>query len=376
MTTHVAVLGAGPSGRGLAHRLLVAGLDVTVVEAHPSRPWLATYACWTDELPAWLDPSTIAAQVSAVGVIGHTATELARGYSVFHTAALQRKLTLDDARVVGGRVADVDGGRIRLTDGTTVTADVVVDCRGSSARHAPRQTAFGIVVDAATARRHLDSADAVLMDWRATERDPGALPSFLYAIPLGDDEFLLEETCLAGRPALSLDVLEHRLRSRLRGTPTGVRRTERVSFPLTATSGRPWRHRPLRHGAAGGLLHPTTGYSVASALCEADRLVGAISAGRDPASTLWPRSARAVYRLRLRGLAVLLRLDAEETIGFFDAFFAMPLTAQRSYLSDRGDLSGTLAAMARVFAGLDMSVRADVARGCLDRPPPSGDVPD
>ncbi|MXP22196.1 lycopene cyclase [Gordonia sp. HNM0687] len=370
MTPHVAVLGAGPAGRGLAHRLLVAGFDVTVVEAHPTRPWRATYACWSDELPDWVAQTALAAQVDTVGVIGHTATELARGYSVFDTVALQRSLTLEDGHVVGGRVGEVDGGLVHLTDGTTVAADVVVDCRGTAARHAPRQTAFGIVVDEATARRHLDGGAALLMDWRTSGGDRALLPSFLYAIPLGDNEFLLEETCLAGRPALPLDVLERRLCDRLGGLPADVRRTERVSFPLLAASARPWRQHPFRYGAAGGFLHPTTGYSVAAALRGADEVVAAISAGTDPASALWPRAARAVYRLRLRGLGVLLKLDADQTLRFFDAFFAMPLSAQRGYLSDRGDLAATLEAMARVFAGLDMSMRTAVARGCLGVPQP------
>ncbi|MEE3850381.1 lycopene cyclase family protein [Gordonia sp. LSe1-13] len=369
MTRRVTVLGAGPAGRGVAHRMMVAGLDVTVVEAHPDREWRATYACWSDELPAWLDPTAIAAQVDSVRVIGTTDVEVDRGYTVCDTAALQRGLTLDDARVLQGRVAAVDGDRVRLADGTSIAGDVVIDCRGTAIKDAPRQTAFGIVVDAATAERYLDGAAAVIMDWRAGQvANRDELPSFLYAVPLGQGEFLLEETCLAGHPALPLDELERRLYGRLGSLADGARRTERVTFPLIAADRRPWRGRPFPFGAAGGFVHPTTGYSVAAALRTADDLVGAVLDGADPARRLWSPPARAVYDLRLRGLGVLLRLDPIQTTRFFEAFFAMPVARQRSYLSERDDLAGTLGAMSRVFGRLDNSLRATVARASAASP--------
>ncbi|WP_168706104.1 lycopene cyclase family protein [Gordonia paraffinivorans] len=374
MTGGVIVLGAGPAGRALAHRLLAAAAPVTVVDLNPERVWKSTFACWTDELPGWLADSAFAARLDRVGVAGTALEEVDRGYTVLDTPGLQRSLTLDGAEVVADRVVGIDGARVHLKSGRVLDGDVVVDCRGALPHPAPRQTAYGIVVDAATAAPVLEGHEAMLMDWRGGIVDRRRLPSFLYVVPLGDDEYLLEETCLAGMPALDLDELKRRLATRLGGLPSGIRRVEYVNFPLTGSSPQPWRESTFCFGAAGGFKNPTTGYSVANSLMCVDRVVGALAAGRDPIAEMWPAGVRAVHNLRLRGLSALLRLSPTQTIAFFEAFFAMPVEAQRSYLSRRDDLTGVMAAMTRVIRAVDMRTRVTVARGAMSTPEWAGDV--
>ncbi|WP_238422354.1 lycopene cyclase family protein [Gordonia sp. 'Campus'] len=374
MSSGVIVAGAGPAGRALVHRLVRAGVSATLVDPNPERVWRSTFACWSDELPDWLDPSAVAARTDRIGVAGHALEEIARGYTVFDTPGLQRSLAVDEAPTVTARVVDIDGGRVHLDDGSVLTGDAVVDCRGALPHDAPRQTAYGIVVDSATAAPVLAGHEALLMDWRGGAADRRALPSFLYVVPLGDGEFLLEETCLAGHPALGLDELERRLAERLGGMPSTIRRVEHVDFPLTGSSPRPWRDPTFRFGAAGGFKNPTTGYSVASSLMCTDAVVAALAAGRDPASDLWPAQTRAVHNLRLRGLNALLQLSPAQTVAFFEAFFAMPIAAQRSYLSDRDDLTGTMGAMTRVIRSVDMRTRSVVARGAMSMPDWAGDT--
>lgn len=43
----------------------------------------------------------------------------------------------------------------------------------------------------------------------------GEVPSFLYAMPLGNGRVFLEETCLVAKPALPFSVLKRRLQRRL-----------------------------------------------------------------------------------------------------------------------------------------------------------------
>lgn len=374
MTTRVAVLGAGPAGRALTHRLVSAGLPVTLVDPRPDRPWRATYACWTDELPHWVGSDVIAAQVDGVVVTAGTRRTIARGYCVLDTAALQQRLTIDGAHLVRGRVGAASRDSVLLTDGATLRADVVIDCRGPRTQGVPRQTAFGVVVDASTAAPFLDGSEAVLMDWRAGFIRAPSLPSFLYTVPLGNGEYLLEETCLAGYPALSVGALRARLADRLGGMPAGVRRTEHVAFGLLGATRRPWRDSPHTFGARGGFMNPTTGYSVAASLAAVDPLTRTVVGGGDPADALWPDRARAVYALRLRGLGVLLRLDETQMTMFFDAFFTLPIEAQRSYLSSRDDLVGTLRAMSRVFATARPGLQIRLTRGTIATPPWSDDV--
>ncbi|QTI67086.1 lycopene cyclase family protein [Gordonia polyisoprenivorans] len=369
------VVGAGPAGRALAHRLAHHGVPVTLIDSRVERRWTATYAAWTDELPAWLDDSVIAARTASVAAHAIHRRHIPRGYSVFDTVGLQRRLHLDGVDVVEARTRHVAADRVITDDGKVHRGATVFDCRGAaadgpSARAAPRQTAFGIVVGRDEAAPVLDGAEAVLMDWRAPREGPpwsprGAAPSFLYAVPVGDDAILLEETCLIGRPALPVAELADRLTTRLAGhgiTGEGARHRERVSFPVLIASPTPWRLEPLRFGAAGGFVNPTTGYGVATALRWADTAARAVADDEDTSEVLWPWRARQVWRLRLRGAAVLLGLDPVQTVRFFDAFLALPLESQRSYLSERTDLTGTLAAMRRVFAALDQPTRTTLVR--------------
>lgn len=364
----VAVVGAGPAGRALAHRLLLRGMSVTIVDPHPTASWRPTYACWTDELPPWLPANAVSAQVDSVEIRTPDTVRIARGYSVIDNEGLQRALTLDGARVVAERATRVAADHL-ITDSGIVRASVVVDARGTSGQ-GPRQTAFGVVVARERARPVLGAAEAVLMDWTPIDDiddatlDDSAVPSFLYAIPLDDERVLLEETCLAGDPPLTIARLRVRLEARLGGLTADALDTESVSFSLEGLDS-PWRRTPLPFGARGGLLHPATGYSIGMSLTAAGIVADAIAGGRAPADDLWPSGARGVHRLRTAGLHALLALDADQTRAFFDTFARLPVARQRAYLSGRTDLPGSVAAMLTLFARADHRTRRTLARAVL-----------
>ncbi|MQY31616.1 lycopene cyclase family protein [Nocardia aurantia] len=356
IVTDLIVCGLGPAGRALAHRARAHGISVLAIDPHPDRHWTATYAAWADELPAWLPPRTLAAELPRPVAWGTRRFEIDRRYTVFDNAALRDSLDLEGVRVIAGTVTDIrhagvtdirrdgDGtATVRLASGETHTARRVVDARGVRRRpELAEQTAFGVMVP----RQRWD--EPLFMDWRPDNgAAPTEPPSFLYAIPLNDETVLLEETCLAGRPALDLAVLRDRLRIRLRGRGIeldGTEPTERVRFPVEG--GRPGAG---RFGAAGGLLHPATGYSVAAALATAD----AVATGE----SIWPWQARAVHELRRTGLRALLTLSPTEIPVFFDGFFTLAPERQRAYLSDRANLPGMAATMRDLFTTVPAAVR-------------------
>ncbi len=365
----VAVVGAGPAGRSLAHRGARAGLDVVLIDRSPDRVWRSTYATWTDQLPDWTDATAIAPQVDSVAVRSPRHRVLSRGYTVLDTASLQRTLDLTGVRLVAGTATIVDETSVKLSDGRAVHARVVVDARGSVSTSGPAQTAYGVFVTAERARRILGDDVAVLMDWRpfdGTDRQP-RVPSFLYCLPVSADRVLVEETCLVGDPALSVGTLRDRLRTRMIShwfdVDVDVDDVEQVHFWVTGGGGRPWTSRPTTFGAAGGLMHPATGYSVAVSMQCADDVVAAIARHDHPAGALWPARTRLVHALRRRGLNALLGLDAETTVRFFDAFFALPAERQRAYLSARDDPKGVVAAMLSMMRVAHPSVGVAVARG-------------
>ncbi|MEU5409426.1 lycopene cyclase family protein [Nocardia asteroides] len=340
MRAPVIVCGLGPAGRAVAHRALAHGLAVTVIDPHPDRVWTPTYAAWADELPDWLDPAVVAATVPVPTAWALREHRIDRPYQVLDTAALQRSLRVDGAEVLADRVLALDAraGTVRTAAGLVRTGRVI-DARGLA--RSPRraeQTAYGVILPRAGT-----DGPPLFMDWRRDNgTGPDDPPSFLYALPLGPDTMLYEETCLAGRPALGPEVLRQRLEHRLRArgiAVSGTEPVERVRFPVQG--GTPGGG---RFGAAGGLTHPATGYSVAASLRAAD----AVATGSAPR----PPQARAVAALRRAGLRALLAIPPRDTAVFFDAFFALPAPKQRAYLSGDDDLRGTVAAMGALFAAL------------------------
>ncbi|MFE3193870.1 lycopene cyclase family protein [Nocardia sp. NPDC059240] len=360
MTDDLLICGAGPAGRALAHRAIAHGLTVTLIDPRPERRWTPTYAAWADELPDWVAPEAIAATVDRPVAWTHRRLELDRRYVVFDTAALQDSLDVSGARLLADRVTEItpaarhtahglDLPSVRLASGQVLPGARIIDARGiGRSAELAEQTAFGVIVE----RAQWPDADTYFMDWRDDNGAAADEPrSFLYAVPLGDDRVLLEETCLAGRPALSPDLLRDRLHHRLRSRGiglTGEEPVERVRFPLHGG-----RATSSAFGAAGALTHPATGYSVATAL----RLADATVAG-DPT---WPGSARAVRLLRQAGLRALLALPPTDIPVFFDAFFALPPAAQRAYLSGHDDLPGTTSAMTKLFLALPWRLRRRLA---------------
>ena len=359
--TDLLIVGAGPAGRALAHRAARHGVQVTLVDPAPEARWAMTIGAFVDDLPDWLDPTVVAAAADETVVYTPRRRSLPRAYAVLDAAALQDALTLDAVHVVPAAAARVTADRVHTVDGRQFTARVVVDARGAAevSTTIPRQRAVGTFVAAA------DTApEMVLMDWRAT---PVHRPSFSYRVRVDAHRDLVEETSLAADPTeIGRAELAQRNAARLPGARVGPAEwggDEWVDFPMYATAA-PWRQTPVRFGAAGGLMHPATGYSVAESLRWADVLAADLAAGGVGAA-LWPRSARWVYRLRLRGLAVLLGFDGPQITAFFDAFFALPIRTQRAYLSGRTDLTGVLAAMLAVFVRVPWRLRVAVALGFL-----------
>ncbi|ANZ39288.1 hypothetical protein BBK82_27740 [Lentzea guizhouensis] len=312
----VLVIGGGPAGRALARACAQQKLNTAIVDRHPHRVWTATYGAWADELPP---DAPVAARSDRVRAYAREEHEIQRGYVV-----------LDNARL------------------HELPEEVTVLQRPAPARHTfnatgarkgrAEQTAVGTVIES-------DSTETVLMDWREGD-------TFLYTVPLGNNQVLVEETCLARRPGMPLDQLRQRLHARL---PEGVRE-ERVRFPLDAP-----RHKNA-FGAAAGFIHPATGYSVATSLALAPKVAAAVEAGEDPKHVIWSPKARAVHALRRFGLETLLRMDAEQTRDFFELFFGLPTELQRAYLSGREDLKGTAAAMLALFRTAPAHVRWNLIR--------------
>jgi lycopene beta-cyclase len=384
----VLVAGGGPAGWAVAAACARLGLDTELVDPAPDRPWRPTYGAWRAELPADADTAVAASgHGEAIGTIGH---RLGWEYVVLDNAALRDGLAAAPVRVLRGRVRDARSDRHGVTVdlGGGRRAAILLDATGAARsvlgptlphRSAAEQTAVGVLVDADAAQDLVTPGSALFMDWRPHHGETG-WPTFLYAVPVTSDRVLLEETSLARRPGLELSVLRRRLHARLAhhhiAVPSGDE--ERVRFPVDRPLPAPgdWRGPVVPFGAASPLVHPATGYSVATALRLAPQLAtavhdalqrsGAAAAGAAAWQTVWSPAALAVHTLRRRSLESLLRFPPELVPDFFDVFFALPQRHRWAYLTGREDVQGSAAAMGALFAAAPWWLRSRLVLGALD----------
>jgi lycopene beta-cyclase len=387
----VAVVGAGPAGLALAAAIAGVGLRVVIVAPEPEARWPATYGVWAHELgPLGLDDH-VRARWDGVRVHGTRPHDLAVPYALLDNdavaGALRARVQNAGGRMIAGRAVDVQhfrwGSRLMVDTGhgrEVLDSAIVFDAAGSTPALASRprgrvavQSAVGIV--ARFERPPAAPGSCVLMDWRGVpDGDPD--PTFLYAMDLGDGTWLAEETSLARRPALGADELRRRLVQRLAalGTPpVEVRAEERVAIEMGC--------RPpgagqavVAFGAAAGLVHPATGYSVGLSLRLAPvvarevaaalaRRAGAPAVVQAAGSAVWPAWRRRARHLELYGLEALLRLRAGETREFFDAFTELPPERWHGYLAGTLSAAGVARTMAEVFSRVPGPVRVRLAAG-------------
>ncbi len=378
----VSVVGAGPSGTALAAALAAEGLSVALVG--PAGAWTNTLCFWPDEVEDAELLSCAAQRWPDLRVhLEDEAIVLQRPYACFDNALL-RELLSERCRRAGvtclaEEVAEVshdaEGSDVDLRDGRALRARLVVDATGHAARFVRRaaggpstfQTAYGILADIEG-----QMVGPLWMDFRDVHLggDDAGVPTFLYALPMSEGRWLLEETSLVRGPAVSMDVLRARLERRL--THLGVRvvrvhEEERCVIPMDAplpVSGQ----RIVGFGGAASMVHPASGFMVASALGAAPGLAhvlaSALRRGDPPDvvaraawSHLWPADRVRARNLQLFGGNALAGMDAMQTRRFFAAFFALPTDQWRSFLRGDAASADVAAIMLRLFRDAPMPVR-------------------
>lgn len=397
----VIVVGGGPSGLAAATACAERGLAVTVLAGDHGARWPQTLGAWTDELDGLGLPGILADRWPAVTVqLGEAQPRrVERAYGRIDNdvlqAALDRRLDHAGGRRVTGQAARAEFGPAGTTvvtvTGQRLECRVAVDASGhrpallDAGRGRPPavQAAYGVV--GRFSGVPMAAGTMLLMDYRdAAGPDPQGRPgppTFLYGMPLGDSCHLLEETSLAHRPAMGFATLAARLRRRL--DELGVRleehvAVERVRIPMGGPL--PPHQRVVGFGAAAGMVHPATGYQVATALARAPRLATALASAldrphADPCSVaaagwqaVWPEDLRRQRALHTLGLESLLRLDPVATRSFFRAFFDLPQPRWSGFLSGEVSAARLATTMLTLFAGVPGGLRVTLATTAVRNP--------
>ena len=384
----VVVLGAGPGGAAITHSLMRRGMSVALVDPRLGAPWVQTLGSWVDDLDQCDDAIVLKGLVRAtwptVRVVGTREHELRRGYLVFDNEVLRSHLAGLGFRPFGERATSVvdrldhDGYQreVGLESGGSIAARVVIDAGGSSSGFLARQRSRPIGVQSAygvvTTRPGLvPSGTFTLMDW-SQPTSTKSTPTFLYGMDFGNGSTMVEETSLvesSRRSARELrDLLHMRLGADVSAAAVDI---EDVHIAMGGPPPQP-STRVVGFGAAGGFIHPVTGYSVAASLRAAPRLAEALRTGIAAGSssddltslawsTVWPPSLLRTRALHDYGLAALNRLDARDIQQFFDAFFSLPEERWSAYLridTPPGEIART---MTSLFRAVPRALKVKVA---------------
>jgi lycopene beta-cyclase len=352
----VIVAGDGPAAAAIVHECRRHALDVIAIG--PSGSWPRTYGMWRDEAPD-LPDGCFASVTDGTVVRARTERRLPRPYGIIDNVALRAHLGLDEVRRHGRVARQVDTGDLAmayLDDGELLTARWLVDATGRADATA-WQTAYGAVVSAADLdRAGYSTDDATVMAWLSGVSPP----CFVYAVPV-EQGWLVEATSLAARPAVDPQRLRRVLVDVLGEAPVvaaeALGRTETVRIPMGGQQLPSPGGRVVPFGTAGGIAHPATGYSVAASMTAAGRIAASIAVGADPVDALWSPSVRRARRLHEGGLEVLLRLDGDRVVDFFEAFYSVRPDLWTDYLRVDAPDVRVAAAMRAVFRVAPWSVR-------------------
>jgi lycopene beta-cyclase len=385
--------GCGPAALSLATALSRNGIKTTVMAPAPLAAWPANYGIWRDQAEAlglfsavdssW-DKTTFFAP-------GGERLDLNRPYVRLHTPALQSHL-LDEARKAGVAFLEdrIDAAHLRgdewvIHHGNRRTRCVLfVDATGAArplgAEQEPSvsayQSALGVEIESAAAPWPEDAM--TFMDWRPLLCHPEQPPSFAYVMPLGGGRFFVEETVLIAAPAVPFSVLRDRLAERvapLGVAPTDWHERERCLIPMDRAP-TPKQARTVRFGAAAGMIHPATGYSLAHSLFTALRLGPLIGqalqmgiAGQRLVElanhAVWPRAQRQAHALYGWGARSMQALPKARLGHFFHRFLGLPSGLWINYLDRTHSPFGIITTMWRVFGALPLPERAGLSLSSL-----------
>jgi lycopene beta-cyclase len=388
------VIGSGPAGMMIASALAEQGLRVQALTDKPfPKVWPNTYGIWCDELePLGLKHLLEHSWSHCASYFSKDEVKHDRTYGFFDKAKLQQHfLGICDQYQVDWTIGSAQSLEHHATHSavTITTAEttktlrsrIVIDATGHRPVFVQRdadgpiayQAAYGIV--GRFSKPPVEDGQLVLMDFRSdhlsdADRSQNP-PTFLYAMGFGEGFYFVEETSLALSPALGFDVLERRLRERLKARGIEVleeQHIERCLFPMTSPMPR-FDQPVLAFGGAATMVHPASGYSIGAQLRRAPDLARAIATAlKDKKASpydiaqagwkgLWDDDRLRRYYLYRFGLEKLMRFDNVQLNHFFETFFALETSKWSGFLSDGLTTIDLVLAMLQLFAKAPNDVR-------------------
>ncbi len=266
------------------------------------------------------------------------------------------------ARILASLVINATGGRFRGPD---------------EPAHEPFlfQSAYGQWIE--VTQHPFRTGEMSFMDYRPTGTDDPA--SFLYAMPEVENPdrsttLFVQETVLVSEKPVPMPRLQARLKKRLddmRLEATRVLGVERCLIPMGGTLP---SHgcTMLPFGASAGLVHPATGYQIATAFSLSPPLARLISERISKGDRtvideglefMWPASRRRAYRFYELGAATLATLDSRVMREFIHEFFQLSGGRWQRFMAGSMEAGEIAETMWRIFARSPTSLQTQLIRG-------------
>ena len=383
------ILGSGPAGAAAAARLVAAGQDVSWVSPSIGKPWPHFLGLWLDEAQTLGLEDHLANRWEHVAVrfSPSSKVELKRTYARLDNESLYEQwlrpfqahpkfLIEDKAVAIQDESTHVS---VTLSDGTEIRSDFVLDARGASTqpskgrKEALVQSAYGIVLRSTAGA--LSNTSATLMDFSDVGAQWARPATFLYALPLAPETFLLEETSLAHAPGLPPSELKTRLWDRLAslGVQGEVVGEEHVHIPMAPPL--PSRSAPtIALGAAAALINPMSGYSVPAGIAHArdmvDYLLSGLAENKTPVALrkaawqrTWSPERRLERKIRLFGIDVLTRLNLNDSKTFLETLFRVNPNSWKILLGHSSEAAELVGAMQKTFRALPFPLQIKASFG-------------
>ncbi len=278
-----------------------------------------------------------------------------------HREVSARILGAPHARILTANVRAVGSSSVTLDDGLELGAELVIDARGPAP--APlvngRASLGGGYQKFVGLELRVDSGTApelpILMDATVQQIDGFR---FVYVLPWASDRVLVEDTYYSTNAALDLPVLRQRIFEYAAAAGLrvqGVLREESGVLPIPArldldtVPGNTVPRGSVRAGYAGGLFHPTTGYSLPVALRFALHIAGRPAAdalGAEYACLMAEHQRQVRFCLRLNRL-LFGGFAPEERYRVLERFYRLPLPTIRRFYA----LETHAADRARILCG-------------------------
>jgi lycopene beta-cyclase len=302
---------------------------------------------------------------------------LSTNFRVVKANHISEAIGVNMYKPAGSLVHDEDGTTIQLqskdsTTPITMRAKIVVDTTGHETKLVLKdsrgqytspgfQIAYGASVEvdetSSVDLSHIgpyDKEAMTLFDYRTDHfSDEEELekasknPTFMYAMPLKNNEIFFEETSLVARPAVSFQDCKDRFFKRLDHLGIKVKKVNEEEFCYIPMGGAlPMRdQRIIGVGGAAAMVHPSTGYHLCRAMMGASDAAKVIKQELMSSKPNVDRAAASAYHalwspsnIRQRNFALfggefLMKQDVVGLRGFFDGFFRLPLGLWGGFLA-------------------------------------------